>query len=63
MECTVEHMLKLGSDHLVIGRMHRYHVDDALYQNGRIDLKALDPVGRMAGNFTRIENLFDLPLK
>lgn len=63
MECTVEHMLKLGSDFLVIGRMHRYHVEDALLSNGRIDLKALDPLARMAGNFTRIETLFDLPIK
>ena len=63
MECTVEHMLKLGSDSLVIGRMHRYHVEDSLISNGRIDLMALDPLARMAGNFTRVESLFDLPLK
>jgi flavin reductase (DIM6/NTAB) family NADH-FMN oxidoreductase RutF len=63
MECTVEHMLKLGSDYLVIGRMLRYHVVDELLSEGRIDLKKLDPLGRMAGNFTRIETLFDLPLK
>ncbi len=63
MECTVEHMLKLGSDHLVIGRMHRYHIEDDLLENGRIDVQALDPLGRMAGNFTRIETLFDLPLE
>lgn len=62
MECTVEHVLRLGSDHLVIGRMHRYHVDDVLLLNGRIDTQALDPLGRMAGNFTSIETLFDLPL-
>lgn len=63
MECTVEHMLKLGSDYLVIGRMHRYHVADALISNGRIDLLKLDPLGRMAGNYTKIESLFDLPRK
>lgn len=63
MECTVEHMLRLGSDYLVIGRMHRYHVDDALISNGRIDVQKLDPLGRMAGNFTRVESLFDLPLE
>jgi len=63
MECTVEHMLRLGSDYLVVGRMHRYHVDDALVSNGRIDVHKLDPLGRMAGNFTRVESLFDLPLK
>lgn len=62
MECTLEHMLRLGNDTLVIGRMHRYHVEDALLTNGRIDPQALDPLGRMAGNFTKIETLFDLPL-
>lgn len=62
MECTVEHMLKLGSDYLVVGRMQRYHVEDELISNGRIDLQALDPLGRMAGNFTKIETLFDLPV-
>lgn len=62
MECTVEHMLKLGSDYMVIGRMHRYHVEDSLISHGRIDLKELNPLGRMAGNFTKVEALFDLPL-
>jgi flavin reductase (DIM6/NTAB) family NADH-FMN oxidoreductase RutF len=61
MECTVEHMLRLGSDTLVIGRMHRYHVDDAIISNGRIDLQKLNPLARMAGNYTRIERLFELP--
>jgi len=62
MECTVEHMLRLGSDYLVIGRMHRYHVRDDMIDQGRIDIKALNPLARMAGNFSRIETLFDLPL-
>ena len=55
-------MLKLGSDYLVVGRMNRYHVEDALISNGRIDLEALDPLARMAGNFSKIETLFDLPI-
>lgn len=63
MECTVEHILELGSDTMVIGRMQRYHVKDDLISNGRIDLKKLNPLGRMAGNFTKIETLFDLPVK
>lgn len=63
MECTVEHMLRLGSDYMVIGRMHRYHVEDDLISDGRIDVNKLDPLARMAGNFTRVDALFDLPLK
>ena len=62
MECTVEHILRLGTDHLVIGRMQRFHVEDALISNGRIDTRGLDPLGRMAGNYTKVESLFDLPL-
>lgn len=62
MECTLEHLLKLGSDHLVIGRMQRYHVEDDLIDNGRIDTRKLDPLARLAGDFSRIDRLFDLPL-
>ena len=62
MECTLEQILELGSDYLVIGQLHRYHIEDDLINNGRIDLKKLDPLGRMAGNFTKVEALFELPL-
>jgi hypothetical protein len=41
--------------------MVRFHVRDELYQNGRIDIAALDPLGRLAGNYTNIENIFELP--
>ena len=63
MECAVVHILRLGTDNLIIGRMHRYHVDDAIYKDGRIDTRALDPLGRMAGDYTQVETLFDLPLE
>lgn len=63
MECRLEQILELGSDYLVIGEMLRYHVEDDLISNGRIDIKKLDPLGRLAGNFTKIDTLFDLPLK
>ena len=61
MECTLDRVLSLGSDHLVIGRMVRFHVRDELYQNGRIDIAALDPLGRLAGNYTKVETIFELP--
>src|SRR5215208_5585494 len=55
MECVLDRVLPLGSDHLVIGRMVRFHVRDELYENGRIDVVGLDPLGRLAGNYTKIE--------
>ena len=61
MECLLERVLQLGTDHLVIGRMVRFHVRDELYENGRIDVAKLQPLGRLAGNYTRVETIFELP--
>jgi flavin reductase (DIM6/NTAB) family NADH-FMN oxidoreductase RutF len=62
MECLLDRVLPLGSDHLVIGRMVRFHVRDELYgENGRIDVVGLDPLGRLAGDYTKVETIFELP--
>jgi flavin reductase (DIM6/NTAB) family NADH-FMN oxidoreductase RutF len=62
MECLLDRVLPLGTDHLVIGRMVRFHVRDELYgENGRIDVAGLDPLGRLAGDYTKVETVFELP--
>ncbi len=62
MECLLDRVLPLGTDHLVIGRMVRFHVQDELYgDNGRIDVAGLDPLGRLAGDYTKVETIFELP--
>jgi flavin reductase (DIM6/NTAB) family NADH-FMN oxidoreductase RutF len=61
MECILDRVLTLGSDHLVLGRMVRFHVRDELYDNGRINVARLNPLGRLAGNYTRVETIFELP--
>jgi flavin reductase (DIM6/NTAB) family NADH-FMN oxidoreductase RutF len=62
MECLLDRVLPLGSDHLVIGRMVRSHVRDELYgATGRIDVGGLNPLGRLAGNYTKVETIFELP--
>ena len=61
MECLLDRVLRLGTDHLVIGRMVRFHVRDELYENGRIDVAKLQPLGRLAGNYTKVETIFELP--
>ncbi|MDP8971738.1 MAG: flavin reductase family protein [Actinomycetota bacterium] len=62
MECLLDRVLPLGTDHLVIGRMVRFHVRDELYgENGRIDVGGLDPLGRLAGDYTKVETIFELP--
>ncbi len=62
MECLLDRVLALGTDHLVIGRVVRFYVRDELYQDGRIDVAGLDPLGRLAGNYTKVETIFDLPV-
>src|ERR687893_2496620 len=61
MECLLDRVLQLGTDHLIIGRMARFHVRDELYENGRIDVAKLQPLGRLAGNYTKVETIFELP--
>ncbi len=63
MECRLDRVLSIGEDHLVLARMLRFHVRDDLYQNGRIDVAALQPLGRLAGDYTKVENIFDLPIE
>jgi flavin reductase (DIM6/NTAB) family NADH-FMN oxidoreductase RutF len=61
MECVLHRVLQLGTDHLLIGRMVRFHVRDELYDNGRIDVAKLRPLGRLAGTYTKVETIFELP--
>jgi flavin reductase (DIM6/NTAB) family NADH-FMN oxidoreductase RutF len=63
MECKLEKVIPIGSDHLVIGKLVKYHVKDHLYKDGKIDLAVLRPVGRLAGNYTYVDHLFELPQK
>ena len=62
MECVLDRVLPLGTGHLVIGHMVRFHIRDELYaDNGRIDVAGLDPLGRLAGDYTKVETIFELP--
>jgi flavin reductase (DIM6/NTAB) family NADH-FMN oxidoreductase RutF len=62
MDCLLDRVLPLGTDHLVIGRMVRFHFRGELYvENGRIDVVGLDPLSRLAGNYTKVETIFELP--
>jgi flavin reductase (DIM6/NTAB) family NADH-FMN oxidoreductase RutF len=62
MECVLEQIIDLGSDHLVIGRMVHFHVKDEFYLgNFKIDIEKMKPLGRLAGNYSEITDLFNLP--
>jgi flavin reductase (DIM6/NTAB) family NADH-FMN oxidoreductase RutF len=65
MECKVETILSFGEvdDHVVIGRVTRFHIRDELWlDRGRIDTAALQPVGRLASEYTLADTVFACPL-
>jgi flavin reductase (DIM6/NTAB) family NADH-FMN oxidoreductase RutF len=64
-ECRLERIIPVGDldDHIVFGVVERFHVRDDLYlDGGRIDTSALAPVGRLAAEYTLVENVFTTPL-
>jgi len=65
MECRLVESVQLGGDgsgsDLFIGKIVQFHVDEAIYENGRIDPRGLDAVSRLAGtNYAAIGEIFSL---
>lgn len=67
MECALDRSIPLGGSEtapacdLLIGRVLRFHVAEALYEAGRIDAEGLRPVSRLAGNdYARLGERFTL---
>lgn len=62
MECRLEKIIKVGTSHLVLGRLVCYHISDQIYlENDKVDPDKLKPVGRMAGDYTFIHDFYKLP--
>lgn len=64
-ECTLYEHIELarlpGAGNLVLGEILCMHIDDELMQGNRIDMQALDLVGRMGGNrYCTTRDTFDL---
>lgn len=59
-ECKLSQVVEIGeggpgSGFVVLGTVVLFHIDDDVYSDGRILLKELRPLGRLAGNrYTRI---------
>ena len=65
MECKLDRVLQIGkSASLVIGRIVMFHIADHLYEQGRIDIRALKPLGRLAGTeYTTLGRIVSLERK
>ena len=68
MECLLEKAIPLGGDSesgpacdLLIGRVVQYHIQEDLYDKGRIDPVGLKPLARLAGNdYAKLGEIFEL---
>ncbi|WP_160042828.1 MULTISPECIES: flavin reductase family protein [Paenibacillus] len=67
MECVLEQAMPLGGTpdspaaDLLIGRVVRFHIDEALLDQGRILAEALKPVSRLAGShYAKLGETFSL---
>jgi flavin reductase (DIM6/NTAB) family NADH-FMN oxidoreductase RutF len=63
MECQLETLLRVGTAAtLVIAKVVCFHVQDELYENGRINSTKLQALGRMSGSyFTKTRELISIP--
>lgn len=66
MECRLLQVLHFGSQPLsgnvVFGEILRFHIDDALFHDFRIDPDLLRPIARMGGpTYARTTDRFDMP--
>lgn len=56
LECVLEKALELGGDDenagcdLIVGKVVYYHIEESLYEDGRVDPKGLGAISRLAGN-------------
>ena len=56
IECRLNQIVEIGdgttgSGFGVIGTIALFHIDDEIYDDGRINLEKFHPVGRLAGNW------------
>jgi len=61
----VRHVIPMNDigDHSVLGEVVNFHIRDDLYlERGRIDTAAIHSVGRLAAEYTLVENVFVTPL-
>jgi flavin reductase (DIM6/NTAB) family NADH-FMN oxidoreductase RutF len=65
MECKLDRFFTVGEyeDHVVWGRVVCFHIRDDVYgEDGRVDTAALAPVGRLAAEYSLVDNVFTTPL-
>jgi flavin reductase (DIM6/NTAB) family NADH-FMN oxidoreductase RutF len=66
MECVLERVIELGENDspgcdLIIGKIVQFHIEENIYEKGRINPDGLGAVSRLAGNdYARVGELFTI---
>jgi flavin reductase (DIM6/NTAB) family NADH-FMN oxidoreductase RutF len=66
IECVLEQSLELGEGDIpgcdfIIGRVVQFHIEDDIYENGRIDPRGLAALSRLAGaSYAKIGETFEI---
>ncbi|CAH1212678.1 hypothetical protein PAECIP111892_03799 [Paenibacillus auburnensis] len=61
MECRLEQAVEFPGFELIIGKVVQFHIDEAIYDQGRIDPVQLAAVSRLAGNnYAAIGEIFTI---
>ena len=67
-ECTVYNKMQIGdgspgSCTMVVGKIERMHIAESIYNQGRINPKDLQPIGRLGGiSYTTIGDIFEIAI-
>jgi flavin reductase (DIM6/NTAB) family NADH-FMN oxidoreductase RutF len=61
MECRVRTILPMGNGNMVFGDVLTVHVDETIWAEGRVDVAALAPIGRLGGSaYSHVADIFKL---
>ncbi len=60
-ECRVRTILPMGNGNMVFGDVLVVHIDEGIWADGRIDVAAMAPVGRLGGSaYATVTDIFKL---
>lgn len=59
-ECTLYDDARLGDHVIVMGEIEHIHVDDSFVTDSKVDVRKVDPVGRLTGDYYATVDRFEI---
>ncbi len=62
MECKLYQRIELPRSSIILGEIVCIHVADDVWQDDSVDVRTLQPVGRLSGSsYCKVDTIFDMP--